>query len=343
MKSRSTALALSAVALVVAACGSGSVGQGSEGDRLSVVVTTTIWGDIVSNVTGDAADVEVLFPIGADAHDYQLSSAQVAAVQEADLVVINGLGLEEGILDVIESLEVDGANILEVAPLLDPIEFGEGGHDHDGEHHEDEDEAEEDEHHEDGDSAEEDEHPDEEDGHEHEGLDPHVWMDPLRVADAVGLIATELAAIDSTTNWAANADAYATTLRTLDEQVVTTLDAIPEAGRVMVTNHEAFGYFVDRYEFEVLGVVIPGGTTLSDPSSAELAGLVDVMIDEGVNVIFAETVEPTTLADAVASEVGEDVEVVELFTESLGGPGSGGETYVEMLRTNADLIAEALS
>ena len=90
-------------------------------------MTTTIWGDIVSNVTGDAALVEVLFPVGADAHDYQLSSAQVASMQEADLVVVNGLQLEEGLLDVIESLEADGASILEIAPMLDPIAFGTGG------------------------------------------------------------------------------------------------------------------------------------------------------------------------------------------------------------------------
>jgi zinc/manganese transport system substrate-binding protein len=110
----------------------------------------------------------------------------------------------------------------------------------------------------------------------------------------------------------------------------------------MVTNHEAFGYFADRYGFEILGVVIPGGSTLAQPSSAELAGLVEVMEQSGTRAIFAETTEPTTLADAVAAELGDDVEVVELFTESLGGPGSGAETLAAMLLTNAGRISEAL-
>ena len=109
----------------------------------------------------------------------------------------------------------------------------------------------------------------------------------------------------------------------------------------MVTNHEAFGYFAYRYGFEVVGVVIPGGSTLADPSSAELAELVEIMTEENIEVIFGETVEPSALADAVAAEVGVDVEVVELFTESLGG--SGAETYTDMVRTNTALIAEALS
>ena len=111
----------------------------------------------------------------------------------------------------------------------------------------------------------------------------------------------------------------------------------------MVTNHEAFGYFADRYGFEVVGVVIPGGSTLADPSSAELAELVEVMTEENIDVIFGETVEPSALGDAVAAEVGADVEVVELFTGSLGSSGSGAETYVDMVRTNTALIAEALS
>ena len=162
-------LALIAImAMVAAACGTDSdttdpteaagseTAQSTDAERLSVVVTTTIWGDIVSNVTGDAADVEVLYPIGADPHDYQLSAAQVASMQNADLVVVNGLALEEGILDVVEGLEDDGANILEVAGLVEPIPFGAGGHDDHG--HDD---------HEDGDHKDEDDH-DHEDGEDHD-------------------------------------------------------------------------------------------------------------------------------------------------------------------------------
>ena len=83
------------------------------------------------------------------------------------------------------------------------------------------------------------------------------------------------------------------------------------------------GYFGDRFDFEIVGVIIPGGSTLADPSSGELAELVETMEDEGVTVIFGETVSTNALAEAVAAELGEDVEVVELYTGSLGDEGSG--------------------
>ena len=189
----------------------------------------------------------------------------------------------------IESLEADGANILEVAPSLDPIAFGAQGHSH---HDEDDNEGastpgecDPDAGHEEGDH-------DDEDGHAHEegGCDPHVWMDPLRVATAVELIAEELSALDQSVDWMANTLPYADELRTLDEEVVALLEVVPEERRKMVTNHEAFGYFADRYGFEVVGVVIPGGSTLADPSSAELAELVEIMTEENIDVIFGETV-----------------------------------------------------
>lgn len=355
MKRPRCLLLLAGLALFLAACATDSTTarnaddatDGSDAAALSVVVTSTVWGDIVSNVTGDAATVEVLFPIGADAHDYQLSSAQVASMQEADLVVVNGLQLEGGILDVIESLEADGANIVEVAPLLDPIAFGAGGHsdhDDDGEHTDegasttgecDPDAG----HDEEGDGhAEEGGH-----AHQEDSCDPHVWMDPLRVATAVELIADKLTVLEPSVDWMANATPYADALRTLDAEVIAMLEVVPEDQRKLVTNHEAFGYFSDRYGFEVVGVVIPGGSTLADPSSAELADLVETMTEENIDVIFGETIEPSVLAEAVAAEVGGDIQVVELFTESLGSAGSGAETYIDMVRTNAALIAAALS
>jgi zinc/manganese transport system substrate-binding protein len=138
------------------------------------------------------------------------------------------------------------------------------------------------------------------------------------------------------------AEAYAESMEALDAEIAALVDTVPVELRKMVTNHEAFGYFAQRYGFEIVGVVIAGGSTQAEPSSAELAELVDVMEDEGVRVIFAETSRPTTLADAVAAELGEDVEVVELYTESLGSAGSGVETLAEMLLTNAERIAAGL-
>lgn len=296
-------------AAVLAGCETTPTG-GSDGPM--VVATTSIWGDVARQVVGDAGSVEVLIPVGADAHDYEPTQRQVAMLHEADLVVANGLGLEEGLHDVLESAEADGANVLELAPELDPIEF----------------------------VAHDDEH---DDDHGHGDLDPHVWFDPIRVGSAALLIAEQLAEVAPEVDWAARAGSYIAELEQLDGEIRDVLDAVPEPNRMMVTNHEALGYFAERYDFEVIGVVIPGGSTLADPSSAELADLVDEIVHEGVSAIFAETSQPSRLAEAVAAEVGDEVSVVELYTESLGGEGSGAETLIDMLRTNAAIVADALS
>lgn len=301
--------------MLLAGCGTSPADE-TEGPL--VVATTSIWGDVARSIVGDQGSVEVLIPVGADAHDYEPTQRQVAMLQEADLVIANGLGLEEGLHDILESAEADGANVFQVAPELYPIEFGHHDLDHDDDH-------------------------DAEDAHDHDDLDPHVWFDPIRLAVGASLIAEQLTTVAPDVDWAARADAYVVELEQLDEEIEVILGVVPVAQRKIVTNHEALGYFAHRYGFEVIGVVIPGGSTLADPSSAGLAALVAEMLEEGVSTIFAETSQPNRLAEAVAVEVGEDVSVVELYTESLGETGSGAATLVEMLRSNAIAIADALS
>ncbi|HSO04181.1 MAG TPA: metal ABC transporter substrate-binding protein, partial [Candidatus Limnocylindrales bacterium] len=130
-------------------------------------------------------------------------------------------------------------------------------------------------------------------------------------------------------------------LATLNEAVAATLATVPEDARILVTDHDAFGYFADAYYYTVAGVEIPGGSTLAEPSSAELAELTTTVTEAGVPAIFANTANPQALVDALASEVG-DIEVVPLYVGSLGGPGSGAETYQDMMTTNAQLISDAL-
>ncbi len=291
-------LVISVLATGMAGC---STPFSDTGD-LAVVATTTILGDVARNVVGDGATVEVLLPLGADPHDYQASSQQVAAIQQADLVIANGLMLEEGLQDVLESLADDGANILELAPLLDPLPLA----------------------------------------GRPEG-DPHVWLDPLRMAEAAQIIATELTAISGGSEWLARAESYSVELVFADQQIEAMLSVVSAPKRKLVTNHDALGYFASRYEFEIAGTVIPGGSTLAEPSSAELSSLVDAIEREGVPAIFAETTDPSALADAVAAELGAEVEVIDLYTGSLGEPGSGADTLIGMLVTNAELIAEALT
>ena len=190
-----------------------------------------------------------------------------------------------------------------------------------------------------------DDHSDE-DGHEHDhdGADPHFFTDPARMATAVDgiadFLAAEVAGLDIAQLEAA-ADAYIVELEALDQQVFELVRTIPADQRVLVTNHEVFAYFADRYDFEVAGVVIPGGSTTDAASAAELAELAEVIEAEGVPAIFSDTSSSDELSSVLADEVG-DIEVVELYTESLGPEGSDGDTYLKMITTNAERITAAL-
>jgi zinc/manganese transport system substrate-binding protein len=314
-------------------------------DPATMFATTSILGDLVANVAGECGDVEVIMPAGADPHDYELSSRQAAELRDADVAFAFGLGLEEGVLPALERAADDGVAVVEIAPMLDPVAFtGEHRHSDGGDDDHGHDDGDGDGHsHDDG--HDDDTH-DEDHGHSHEAgsPDPHVWQDPARMATAVGIIADELVehtdcAAEEITD---RADAYAAELMDLDREIEEAFAGIPEANRKLVTNHEAFGYLADRYDFEVIGTVVPGGTTLAEPSSAELAALVGVIDDAGVPAIFGENVESTRLVEVLAEEAGADIAVVELVSDSLGEPGSDADTYVGMMRTNANLVAAAL-
>ena len=321
-------LALGALssALVLAACGSGS---SPSAGGVTVVSTTTVLGDVAGQIaTCGGAEAVTLMPIGADPHDFSPSSEQVATLVSADLVVANGLGLEQGLEQALESAEADGAPVMHVAELVDPLPFGAGDH-------ADEAHAE----------AEGDEAADE---HGHGSEDPHFWLDMDRMARAAELIGAQLADTTGDEAFGSCGTQVAADIRAAETTVISTLDSVPQDKRVLVTDHDAFGYFADRYEFEIAGTVIPGGSTLGSPSSAELADLVTTMQAEGVSTIFANTAEPDTLADAVAAELATaensvEVQVIPLYVGSLGENGSGADTYIGMMSTNAQLIAEGLN
>jgi zinc/manganese transport system substrate-binding protein len=283
-----------------------------------IVVTTSILGDVVENLVGDAAEVEVIMPPGSDPHDFAPSAKQAKALRDADILVVNGLGFEAGLVDTIEAAEADGVRVVTATDAVEVLPLGEVGH-------EEEEDAAAKEEHEDGD-------------------DPHFFTDPRRMRDAATHIAAELAEhVDGLDAPAVDerVEQYLADLDALDAEVERILAVVPPERRTLVTNHEVFGYFADRYDFEVLGAIIPGGTTLAEPSAADLADLAHEIAEAGVPAIFAETSAPSRLADALAAE-GTDVEVVELFSESLGETDSEGGTYVAMMRTNAARIAAAL-
>ena len=290
------------VVLAVAACGAG--GGTSSGDAPEIVATTTVLGDVVGGLFGDAADVVTVMPVGADPHDFQASARQAQAMRSAQVLVINGAGLEEGLGDVVRGAERDGVDVYAAIEAVDTLPLGDG-----------------------------------------ETTDPHFFTDPARMAVAAQAIADHVLAsvpVLDTPDVRARVDAYVGSLRALDAAVADTLAAVPAGRRVLVTNHESFGYFADRYGFRIAGVIVPGGSTSEGVSAADLADLAAVIRSTGVPAVFADTSSPNRVAEALAAEVG-DVAVVELYSESLGTADSDAATYVDMIRTDANRIAEALA
>jgi zinc/manganese transport system substrate-binding protein len=140
-----------------------------------------------------------------------------------------------------------------------------------------------------------------------------------------------------------DAAAYRDELTRLDADMTAAFAAIPRDRRALVTNHHVFGYLADRFDFDVVGAVIPGGTTLAAPSAADLRDLSEAISTAGVSTIFAESSQPDRLVQVLADEARIDVHVVELFTESLTTKGGGAETYLQMMRANTDRICAGLT
>ncbi len=305
--------------LMLAACGESAEepAVAESGEDLLVVATTTILGDLVKGVVGDDGVVEVLLPVGADPHDYQASSRDGVNIREADLVVANGLGLEESLLTVFESAREDGARIIEVGELVDPRKRSEEGEE------------------------------DEEGEHGHEGtFDPHFWFDPSRVQKAVGLIAAELAEagkVLTATEWTERGESYMLKIEAAAAEAQEILSAVPFDKRKLVTNHASFSYFGEYFEFEVLDSILPGSGTLAQADTARLARLVEEIRAEEVTTLFTETIAAAGVITTVANEFDPPLAVVELYTGSLGPPGSDADTYPKWLVENARRIAEALA
>ncbi|MGW7518460.1 zinc ABC transporter substrate-binding protein AztC [Streptomyces sp. NPDC054796] len=291
----------------VTACTSGD-------ERPKVVVTTNILGDITRQVVGDEAEVTVLMKPNADPHSFGLSAVQAAELERADLVVYNGLGLEENVLRHVDNARQSGVATFEAGKAVDPLTFqgkGDGG-------------------------------PEEEAGQP----DPHFWTDPDRVRKAADLIARQVtehvAGVDDAAV-RARAARYDKRLAGLTTWMEKSFDRIPEERRALVTNHHVFGYLAERFGFRVVGAVIPSGTTLASPSSSDLRSLTEAMRKAGVRTVFADASRPKRLAEVLRKEMGGGVRVVELYSESLTARGKGAGTYLQMMRANTTAMTEGLA
>ncbi len=307
---------VAALALLVSGCGNDD-DAASDGSP-TIMATTSIWADIVANVACDGqAEVITLIPPGGDPHAFQPSLQDRGRMESAVMIVANGLELEEGLEDTLEAVEEAGTPVFHMADHIETIGFAPGMElEHEGE------------------EEDEEEH--------HGGDDPHVWFDPIRVADALLPLSEALAAQGGLDSGALSAcvTKYRGELVALDDEVAGILAPLPHDERLMLTNHDALGYFANRYEFELVGTVIPGGTSIGEANPAELQELVGLIGQTGVPAIFAESSHSSDDAEALARQAG--VDVVVLDTGSLGPSGSGSDTYLGFMRSNAQKIADAL-
>lgn len=298
-------------ALVAVAAACGDDGE-TRGDGPTIAVTTPILGSLVRDLVGDQANVVVAMPNGADPHDYSPSAKTVATINNADLIVENGLDLEEGLHDVLENARADGVPVFTATDHVTLREVT-GGNEH----------------------ADEADHADEgEAAHDHEGDDPHIWMDPIAMRDMVRALAPVLDR-DLGLRVAARGTDLAGRLDALDAQVTGLLAGIPPAERKLVTGHESMGYFADRYHLEIVGALLPSLSSQAEASAANLAALRALVQREGVPVIFNEVGTPEGVADAVAKESG--ARVVDLPTHTLPDDGS----YFTFITDAATTIRDA--
>ena len=277
-------------------------------DKLRVVATTTIVGDVVRNIGGDAIQLEVLLPPGSDPHSFDPTPQDVAKIAKASLIFANGAGLEAFLEPLLKNAGSqaqvvyvsDGVQLIRFQSNLPGEESGPGGG------------------------------------------DPHTWFDPQNVKVWVQNIEKALSAQDpkDAQTYAANARRYIQQLDALDSWIQTQVDQIPSDQRKLVTDHEAFTYFAARYGFQQVGAIVPGYSTLAQPSAQELAALEDAIRKLGVKAVFVgETVSPN-LAKQVAQDSG--VKLVYLYTGALSDSKGPASTYLDFMHYDVNQIVNGL-
>ena len=314
------------LSLVLIACSGGSTEAGCseiDGREINVVATTPLIGEFVSQVGGDNINLTVLMPPEADPHTYEPAPQDAGKIADADLVFYTGLMYEPApLIELLENSVCGAEALAEVGESVFPIEFKEEGHDdHDEEGHDDHDE----EGHE---------------GHGHGAYDPHFWFDPNRVVYAAEFIESKLVEFDSSNaaNYEVAGDAYATELSSLTAQVSQLIGSIPSQNRKLITTHESLGYLEAKFGLEVLSTIIPDLDSSNEITPAQLVGVIDVIEDNNVKIIFIEAEAPSVYAETIVAETG--IKAVEgLWVETL----KPGQTYPEFLIDAVELIVENLS
>ena len=311
--------------IVLASCTSTSDSTSTNGSSLAttsdsvvadlpvIAVTYSIIGDLVSQLVGDSASVNVVIPDGQDPHEFQPSAKDIESINNAALVVSNGLEFEEGLEEVLENIADSSGNIFMIGDHITVRKI------EDGDEHKDDDHG--------------DDHKDDEHGDKHTGGDPHLWLSPATMLEMLPALTTALGEATSA-DLSAEATALTTKLQDLDGEVESIINGLDECN--LVSGHDEMGYFADRYGCEVIGVIIPSFTTTSEATAGELAKLKKQVKQNKVPAIFTGLgVSPDT-ATQLAKELG--IKAVTLSTHYLDGAAN----YQEFILKLTNQIAEAL-
>jgi ABC-type Zn uptake system ZnuABC Zn-binding protein ZnuA len=276
---RSLILLCSVVATLGFVLTTGACGSENDDGRLRVVATTSQIAALTREVAGDEVSITTLIGPGVDAHDFEPDPGQVRDIHDAGLILRNGIGLDDFLDDVIE--DTAEGRVVTVTDGITP-QPGAG----------------------------------QEEGGE---PDPHVWHDIDNARQMTANIAEALAEADPDNAglYHDNAREYAATLEETDRQIRGLLDPIPAEQRKLVTNHDAFGYFIRRYDLEFIGAVIPSVSSEAEPSAGEIADLQDLIEEEQVRAIFAEQEVDARVARQLADDTGVEI-VDDLYADSLG-------------------------
>jgi zinc/manganese transport system substrate-binding protein len=298
---------LVALALIGAGCGSSSDSTGGSGEKLDVVATTTQIGDWVREVGGEAVDAHQILQPNTDPHEYEPRPQDVEETANAEIVFVNGDNLDKWMGDVVSESGSD-AEVVDLGTVV-PERL-----------------------------------PGEPTGAEASKYDPHWWHDPRNAESAVSEIEKQLAAADPSAKaeFEANSKRYLGELEALDANIAKCMDTVPAEERKLVTDHDAFGYFANRYGIDVVGAVIPSQTTQAQSSAKELSELADTIKEEGVKAVFPESSLNPSVLEAIARQTGANADYT-LYGDTLGPADSEGATYLEMEAANANAMVSGFT
>lgn len=291
------------MSILIASCSSAPP-PATDSGKLNIVATTSIVSDVVRQVGGDSVEVETLLPIGTDPHSFDPTPQDIAKVADADIVFANGAGLEAFIEHLLASADAED-RIVEVSEGIELLV-----------------------------------HPNTD--NDHAQGDPHTWTDPNNVMIWVENIESAFIAADSENaeTYTANAASYTAELKEIDAWIREQIAQIPPENRKIVTDHRLLGYYVREYDLEQVGALVPGYSSLSEPSAQELAEIEDAIRELGVKAVFVGNTVNPNLAERVAEDTG--TRLVHFYTGSLSAPNGEAGTYLDYLRYNTNAFVNAL-